>query len=457
MAYRVGQPSRRRHKNLSHRGCPLLATVLGGLLSMGACVPTGLCWQDRHCPGSTCDTSLHLCRSGAQDPADLSGTSSGGDMSRACTGWPSTPVSPLSISGRSPMPIKGDGFGSAILVAGSDLLIGAPGLGGGVGGVFVLKRSGTQYAQDALLQAAVLAAGQRVGATLSGTPTTLFAGPDLDGGGSEGVYRFSKAATWGPGTLITANTSGIKFGAAVAFDGTYPAYVGATTDDGKGAVYAVGETAGMPTQLMLSTSNGALFGHALTLLADSVIVGAPFEKDALTMAPDFGRAYVYLRNFQAGSPPSFDPPDSVQGANFGAALAAKGNTLLVGVDANSIKKAVHVFRRNGAGQPFAFMATIAGGAGAKFGSTVALITEDLAAVSDPGAGASGTVYLYDLGPLRTKGLPVRLQEIVPAAEVPAAVLFGKALSVSASGETLYVGAPGTNQSSGRVYGVECTR
>jgi len=289
-----------------------------------------------------------------------------------------------------PGPATGLHNGQAIAISAETLVVGAPtedsdatGMDGDgsdngatdSGAVYVYRRSGTAWALEAYIKPAVSAPGALFGASvaLSGdtlvvgapkegsSPASVAAGaPDLNGlPGSGAVFVFLRQnGLWSQRTLLKANNAeaGDTFGQSVAISGTSiavgaPMALGGAGGPGAdnfawaaGAAYVFVEEHGAWQQqgyLKAAYPDVAdMFGHAVAISDDTVVVGAPWESskaggvdgnEANNGAKESGAAYVFSRTGTSWSQQAYlkaNNPDALD--FFGVAVAVSGTTIVVG-------------------------------------------------------------------------------------------------------------------------------
>ncbi len=295
--------------------------------------------------------------------------------------------------------------------------------------------------------------------------------------------------------MKASNTESLdEFGAAVAISGD-TVVVGAPEEDsaatgvngnqasngsaGSGAAYVFIRVAGIWTQqAYLKASNtqaGAKFGASVSVSGDLIVVGAPGEE---TEGLNSGAAYVFTRSGSAWTQGALlKGPNTEAGDKFGEAVAASGNTVIVGAPAESssatgvggsqnnngalLSGAVYVFSGSGTNWPQqAYLKASNTGAGDQFGGAVAMSGETLvvgAAVersnatgvngdqNNNSALASGAAYVF----IRT-GAAWSQQAYLKASNTNTFDDFGH--SVAIAGDRIVVGAPGEASASVGVNG-----
>jgi hypothetical protein len=196
------------------------------------------------------------------------------------------------------------------------------------------------------------------------------------------------------------------------------------------------------------------FGFSVAAGDDLIVVGAPREDSAATgvdgdgsddSAENTGAAYVFAPNGASFEQVAYLKPDAAaEGASFGLAVAASGDTVAVGAPDRGAG-AVYVFRRSDAGfvQEARLTARSPQNGGA-FGAALALHGDTLivgAWAEDHGATQSGAVYVFTRSPSGwSSGTLIAPPEPQPLAWFGVAVAF--------DGHSLVAGATGASYGSG---------
>ncbi|HLK10832.1 MAG TPA: hypothetical protein VKW76_05590 [Candidatus Binatia bacterium] len=279
--------------------------------------------------------------------------------------------------------------------------------------------------------AAVTAAG---GAIAVGASRNDSAGTDAGA-----VYLFDPASGGLLATLFGA-AAGDQFGSALAAVGAHLA-VGSPDAGGSapraGAVTLFPLGGGVPERVIANPAPAAseLFGAALAAVGSSLLVGVPYRD-----APGAAAAgAVYLVDPDTGATllEAANPAPTAY-ARFGTAVAAAGASLIVGApyDGNGLANAGAVYLLDGTtGALLRTFTSPRPAIGAAFGAAVAATDTQLlvGAPLDPAGGsAAGAAYLFDLAS------GALLQTFVP----PAGLLdsrFGAAVALA--GTTALVAAP----------------
>lgn len=319
-----------------------------------------------------------------------------------------------------------DQFGWSMALSGDTLAVGAPfeqsratGVDGdqtdngflSSGAVYVFRRSGTIWRQEAYIKASNTGNGDDFGSSVAlsndllavGAPLENSAATGINGdqtsnaaGNSGAVYVFRRSGTtWQQETYIKASNAepNDRFGISVSLeadtlavgahfeDSAATGVGGSQTNDpdfsSSGAVYVFRHSGeGWQQEAYIKASNtdfGDTFGASVTLSGDTLAVGAPFEDskhlgvnadETDDSSTNSGAVYVFRRSgteWQQEVYPKADAPDPDD--RFGTSVALSGDALAVGVPRedsaatgvgsspynNSYQDsgAVYVFRRSG--------------------------------------------------------------------------------------------------------------
>jgi hypothetical protein len=354
----------------------------------------------------------------------------------------------------------GDQFGWSVALSGDTLAVGAwledraaAAVGGDQddngaldsGAVYVFRRTGTAWQQEAYLKASNIGAHDQFGRSvaLSGDNLAVGAwgedsaaqgvgGTQADDGATDSgaVYLFRRTgAAWQQEAYFKASNTGAYdyFGWSVELSGdtlavgawfedsAAPAVGGDQDDNGapdSGAVYVFRRTGtAWQQEAYLKASNiGAsdMFGVSVALSGDTLAVGAYLEDSAAqgvggnqedNSVPDSGAVYVFCRTGTAWQQEAYlKASNTGAGDQFGVGVALSGDTLAVGArvedsaaqgvggdQANNgaiDSGAVYLFHRTGkTWQQEAYLKASNTGAGDQFGHSVALSSDTLAVVA----------------------------------------------------------------------------
>ncbi len=345
----------------------------------------------------------------------------------------------------------GDGFGTAIALSGSSVLVGAPGSADLTGAVYPFSFTGASWQPDATLTASNGEPGSKFGVSLALSDQTALIGSSGATIGQGAAYFFtsSSGASWTQITEIKASDKRIGnfFGDSVSLSGT-TAVVGAYgRDKYAGASYVF--TQSKPTkwtqqaELLASDGQGGgdSFGSSTAVSGKTIVVGAPGRLDGQ------GAAYIYTLNDSTWSlDAELADPGKSPGDMFGHSVAISGSTVVIGAfGTNGDTGAAYVYQRstNGWSLPATLTASDQHG-GDDFGYSVA-VSGPTALVGAYGLNqATGAAYVFGL----SRGSWSQRQELT-APDGQSKDEFGYAVGVSPS--AIVVGAPGSKLSAGVAY------
>ena len=229
-------------------------------------------------------------------------------------------------------PVADDLFGRAVAVRGERLGVGAPGAGGGTGEVRMFRGSGATWNPDggAFIPSD---AAESFGSALAMSDDTVAIGSPLDddaGTASGSVFRLVlDGEDWMSSAKVTASDAGAndQFGTAVALAGAR-LVVGAPYRDETGAVYVYDGTSGEVILTRADQAANDAFGRAVASDGPLVAVGVPGDDQGGTSAGSaamfaLGEEWVEIGEVRDAAPVDFD--------TFGAAVALSGVQLAVGM------------------------------------------------------------------------------------------------------------------------------
>ncbi len=306
--------------------------------------------------------------------------------------------------------VIGGGFGRAVAIAGNTMVVGAPGDNGSPAGkAFILTYS---EAKKSWSQAVELA-------------------PEETG----------RESNFGASVAISANGETVVVGAP------------GENGDPSGKVYVFtgsGASWSTPTELAGPDENRD-FGASVAISGETVVVGDPRAEtprgDPSTNV-ETGAAYAFTGSGASWSKATeLVASDGAEGDEFAKAIAISGSTLLVGAPGHANEAgAAYVFTGSGASwaQKAELTAGEASASEGLFGEAVA-ISSSGAIVGAPGNDSgAGAAYVFT----GAEGSWTEQSELNPATRESEAG-FGDSLSVS--GATLAVGAPGASDEVGAAY------
>jgi uncharacterized repeat protein (TIGR01451 family) len=330
-----------------------------------------------------------------------------------------------------------DYFGHSASVSGDTLVVGAPfhdGPGGAdSGAAYVFVRTGTTWSQQAKLVASDGAANDLFAFSIALSADTVAVGSPYDdnaGGTNAGSsYAFVRSGTtWSEQQRLQASDAVADglFGLSTSLSGDtlvsgapYHDLPGGP-DGGAAYVFVRSATTWTQQQRVLASDGepGDLFGHAVAVADDTLVVGAAFG-DA-TGVTDAGSAYVFARSGASWSEQQkLEAADAAAGDVFGGAVALSSNRIVIGAPVKNTvfgddAGVAYLFGRSG---PLwteqERLLPPGGNDNAQFGYAV-VTYGDAVAVSarqekTPGDLNSGSVYLYraraDLAVTKSDGQP----------------------------------------------------
>lgn len=249
---------------------------------------------------------------------------------------------------------------------------------------------------------------------------------------------------------IAANDGAAKdsFGAAVAISGD-TSIVGAVLDDDMGVdsgsayVFVRSEDGSWTQQAKLMAPDGDagdLFGSAVAIFGDTVLVGAPSAKDNGVTT---GAVHVFVRNGETWThQKKLVPLAAAADDQFGYALGLDGDVAIIGAPADDEAApdagAAYFYNRSGTtwAEPMKLIASSPGEAGF-FGVSVAIAksTALVGAWDDGSAKNAGAVFVY-----ANDGMSWTNQSTLVPTDPSNEDLFG--FSVALSGDRALIGASG---------------
>jgi len=241
---------------------------------------------------------------------------------------------------------RGDRFGLAVAVSGTTVMVGAPrddhsGLVD-AGAVFVFLEASSGWSQQAKVVATTVGEWYQFGAAVALDQDRAVVGEPYGNGAAAGSgsawVLVHSGDSWSVEQQLMAQDSaaGDVFAAAVDLHES-SIVVGAPQADAlgdqSGAAYVFSLSAGIWSEsAKLVASDGRAgdgFGRALSIAADTIMVGAEYNDSRGT---DAGAAYVFVRDGDEWEPAAVvESPEPGRGDRFAAAVAIAGDVALVGV------------------------------------------------------------------------------------------------------------------------------
>ena len=242
----------------------------------------------------------------------------------------------------------GDWFGASVSISGEYAIVGAPlddDKGADSGSVYIFKRNGNQWTEQAKLTALDGAAGDYFGfgVCLDGEYAVIGAYNDDDNGADSGsAYIFKRSGTsWAQEAKVTASDGANDdwFGLGVSISGDY-VVVGAYQNDDSGSdsgsAYIFkrsGTTWSQEAKLL--ASDGAMddrFGYYVAIDRDRAIIGAHLNDD---LGSGSGSAYIFKRTGTTWSEEAkILAADGAAGDYFGGGISIDGIYTLTGASAD---------------------------------------------------------------------------------------------------------------------------
>jgi hypothetical protein len=244
----------------------------------------------------------------------------------------------------------GDQFGVAVAIAEDRVVVGTQfddDHGTSSGSVYIFKRDGTSWIQEAKLTAGDAAAGDQFGnsVAISGDRVIVGAiGDDDVAGGSGAAYIFTfDGVSWNEAAKLKAGDAalGDNFGVSVSIDGD-AVVVGAERDDDAGSssgsayVFRFDGTSWNPEAKLTAgdAAAGDQFGFSVSIAAGRVVAGAHQDDDA---GSNSGAAYIFKHNGTSWSQEAkLIASDADEGDDFGISVAIDNDSVVVGARSDEV-------------------------------------------------------------------------------------------------------------------------
>jgi hypothetical protein len=243
-----------------------------------------------------------------------------------------------------------DEFGYSVAIDGDYIIVGAYNDNSGQGSAYIFNRIGTNWTQEAKIEAADGIAGDGFGFTVAINDATVIVGAWRDENITGAAYVFTRnGTTWTQQAKLTASDGEVndEFGYSVSTSGDV-AIVGARNDEaatGSAYIYRRAGTA-WTEEAKLVASDGApedLFGLSVSISGDTAVAGAAGNISKT------GTAYVYRNTGTTWTEEAkLVGSDSQVGGGFAWAVAIENDSLAAGSpggDANN--GTAYVFSRTG--------------------------------------------------------------------------------------------------------------
>ena len=301
-------------------------------------------------------------------------------------------------------------FATSVDIQGNEVIVGAPGADNQLGAVYVFLRSGNEWVIQNKISPGDGQDGESFGRALAYAGFDLIIGApensNINGANAGIVYLYSRRLNnWDFESTVLAANKLIQplFGTAVAISDS-TAVVGAEGkegDTGAAFVYELSDS-GWTQVAELTASDGAagdLFGKAVAVSGDIVVVGAPGDDNE--RGTNAGSAYIYLRGSMGWSEQArLISSDGAAEDQFGSAVAIDGTTAAIGAplaDSPSGQDAGKVYVYDSDGPLWAEQIVISlvdGSQGDGLGTSVALENTTLVMGAPETSAKTGRVYVY---------------------------------------------------------------
>lgn len=389
-------------------------------------------------------------------------------------------VDPLIVADSDPL-VAGDGavgdeMGLSVAVSDDTAIVGAPEANGAKddeGAAYVFVRSGDSWAQQQKLVPDDPELEHQFGFSVAIDGDTAVVGANQAGDGVDfalgAAYVFVRSGdTWSQQQKLTAEgdaAANDMFGASVAVSGDRIIVGAPTSLDGReGAAYVFIRSGTTWTRQQVFTagtdaSNDDLFGAAVTVEEDTVLVGAPLAEVGATVDQGSVTVFLWAGNTWARQG-RLVADDGVADDQFGGAVALSGDSLIVGarladVGGEADQGAAYVFTRSGlTWNQQQKLVDAEGASGEYFGTGVGISgSVAIAGANKTTVGAvddQGAAFVFR----RSEG--TWAQEVkLTSSDISgdAEVQFGRSTAISA--QAALVGAPmanvGANANQGKAY------
>lgn len=360
----------------------------------------------------------------------------------------------------------GDGFGSAVAISSTHVIIGAWNDDEARGAAYVFIKSGTAWIQQAKLVASDGESGDHFGRSVAIEGDLAVVGSwqdDNERGAAAGAAYIYKLNTgnWQQHTKLIAvdGQQGDRFGSAVTLGGGR-VLVGAANGGffGEGAAYVFSAAGSVWNQdAKLSAAVAGLsdgFGTTLAIDGATAVIGAPLHDNASSI--DEGAAYIFEEeNGQWIERATLTASTGASGFEFGSSVDIVGGEVVVGArGADNQQGALFISAKTATGWTERTILTAADGApGDAFGSAMAFTGIDIIVGAPEQANVNGddagAVYLFNRnGEVWTqRGRLLAVNSVIQP-------LFGS--SVDISGDYAVIGARGKAGDTGAAYVYELT-
>lgn len=299
--------------------------------------------------------------------------------------------------------LPGDAFGTSVAIDGNTIVVGAPG-DNTFGFVYIfVNTNGVWVQQPDVLRASDNFLFGNFGASVSISKDTIAVGAPFTHQGA--VYMYVHSPTtgfWDPqGKRVgPADANGLSFGASVSLVGNSMVVGAPRTNNYSGAAYVVNRLNNVWSQGTVLASSIALsnFGYSAAMSANTIVVGAPDGNSP----GGSGSAFVYTQNNGVWTPQANLHGNAGSRALLGWSVAINGNTLALGAPTDSSAGFIgsaYVYAGGGNNWQLLGQQTANGGvSGQAFGYSVAVVDGNTTAegsplVGTPASPRTGAVYV----------------------------------------------------------------
>lgn len=242
--------------------------------------------------------------------------------------------------GKAMAPIGGARFGAALSADRDRLVVGAPGPAdaSAPGRAYVFRRTGRTWVEEAVLESPSPVDGDNFGASVAIRGERVVIGAPRAGDTAGSAYVFVPTSTggWAGAAVAAPPGDGYGLGSAVAVEVDHILVGAPRTNSEAGAVYRYGLDGSNPQLFGAGTDAGDRYGASIAARNGTVVIGAPGESSSGSAPtdnsyPGAGAAYVYTAGI--GSTPTYlkaPVPAPAAGDAFGTAVATDGAVVVVG-------------------------------------------------------------------------------------------------------------------------------
>jgi hypothetical protein len=192
-------------------------------------------------------------------------------------------------------PLAAQGYGSAVAMGDGVAFVSQSGNDYAPGFVYLYRTAGGQWSPAGRLAAPDSARADGFGSALALDGSTLMVSSSTSGDNKGKVYVFSGSGTqWKPAQQLSVPADSGRFGQAIVLAGNSAAISAPTADGGKGAVYLFkrsGSQWALDTMIQPADADEkAAFGASIAMQGDLMVIGA-IGADSGT-----GTAYLYRKS-----------------------------------------------------------------------------------------------------------------------------------------------------------------